>query len=89
MQITTYASSLPTYKFLNYSGVGGPGSYTMNYSIMCSYAVCATEFDAVSNQRIKTNIQNLESSIDIITQLRPVTFNYKNKKNMEQVFDMV
>ena len=46
---------------------------------MCSYAVCASEFDAVSDQRIKTNIQNLESSIDIITQLRPVTFNYKNK----------
>ena len=53
LQITTYASSSQTYKLLNYSGVGGPGSYTMNYSIMCSYAVCASEFDAVSDQRIK------------------------------------
>ena len=39
----------------------------------------ASEFDAISDARIKTNIENLSSSIDIITQLRPVTFNYKNK----------
>ena len=38
-----------------------------------------SEFDAISDQRIKTNIQNLGSSIDIINQLKPVTFYYKNK----------
>ena len=37
--------------------------------------VMASEFDALSNERIKTNIANLESSLDIIKQLRPVTFN--------------
>ena len=39
--ITTYIASTQTYKFLNYSGIGGPGSYTNNYSIYCSNAVCA------------------------------------------------
>ena len=59
LNISTYVASTQTYKFLNYSGIGGPGTYTMNYSIMCSYAVCASEFDSVSDERIKTNIQNL------------------------------
>ena len=62
-----------------YGGVGGPGTYTNNYSIYCSNAICASEFDAISDQRIKTNIQNLGSSIDIINQIRPVGYNYKNK----------
>ena len=39
----------------------------------------ASEFDALSNERIKTNIENSELSLDIIKQLRPVMFNYKNK----------
>ena len=38
----------------------------------------ASEFDAISDERIKTNIENIYTSIDILTQLRPVTFNYKN-----------
>ena len=53
LQITTYASSTQTYKFLNYNGVGGPVSYGQSYSICCSYAVMATEFDAISDARIK------------------------------------
>ena len=42
LHITTYVASTQTYKFLNYSGIGGPGSYTNNYSIYCSNAVCAS-----------------------------------------------
>ena len=53
LQITTYASSSQTYKFLNYSGIGGPGTYGQKYSIYCSYAVVASEFDAFSGERIK------------------------------------
>ena len=55
------------------------GTYTQNYSIYCSYAILGSEFNAISDSRIKTNIENIDSSIDIINQLRPVTFNYKNK----------
>ena len=57
LHITTYASSTQTYKFLNYSGIGGPGTYLQNYGIYCSYAVCASEFNAISDERIKTNIE--------------------------------
>ena len=39
------------------------------------YAICAIEFDAISDERIKTNIQNLGSSLDIILQVGPITFN--------------
>ena len=44
-----HQSSYQTYKYLNYNGIGGPGGYTNNYSIYCSYAVCASEFNAVSD----------------------------------------
>ena len=67
------------YKFLNYSGLGGVGTYSQNYSIYCSYAVIASEFDAISDERIKMNMENLYTSIDILNKLRPVTFNYTNK----------
>ena len=30
------------------------------FSIYCSCAVCASEFNAISDQRIKTNIENLD-----------------------------
>ena len=50
LHITTYASSTQTYKYLNYSGVGGPASYTQNYSIYCSYAMCTSEFNAISDE---------------------------------------
>ena len=60
LHIALYQSSYQTYKFLNYNGLGGPGGYTNNYSIYCSYAVCASEFNAISDIRIKTNINNLD-----------------------------
>ena len=44
LHINTYVASAQTYKYLNYAGVGGPGTYTQNYSIYCSYAICASSF---------------------------------------------
>ena len=82
LHITTYVASTQTYKFLNYSGIGGPGSYTNNYSIYCSNGVCASEFNAISDAQIKTNIENLELGLDIILQLKPVSYNYKNINRM-------
>ena len=82
LHIAGYQSSYQTYKFLNYNGIGGPGGYTNNYSIHCSYAVCSSEFNAISDERIKTNINNLELGLNIITKIRPVTYNYKNKNRM-------
>ena len=59
LHIAGYQSSYQTYKIENYNGVGGPCSYTNNYSFYCSYAVCASEFNAISAERIKTNTSNL------------------------------
>ena len=43
LQISTYATSAQTYKFLNYNGVGGHGSYNQTCSIYCSYTTAASE----------------------------------------------
>ena len=47
LHITIYAASTQTYKYLNFGGVGGPGTYTQKYSIYLSYAVCSSEFNAI------------------------------------------
>ena len=70
LHITTYVASTQTYKFLNHGGIGGVGTYTNNYSIYCNNAICASEFDAISDQRIKTNIKNLGSAIDMEINIR-------------------
>ena len=44
--------------------------------------MCASEFNAVSDIRIKTNIEDLELGIDILLKLRPISYNYKNKYRM-------
>ena len=59
LHITNYVASTQTYKYLNYSLVGGPGTYTQNYSIYCSYAICASEFNVISDEHIKKYIEKL------------------------------
>ena len=53
LHITGYQSSYQTYKFLNYNVIGGPSGYTNNYSIYCSYAVCASEFMLYQMNKLK------------------------------------
>ena len=53
--------------YFQYNGIGGPGGYTKNYSNYCPYAFCASEFNAISDERNKTNINNLELGLNIIT----------------------
>ena len=60
LHIAVYQSSYQAYKYLNYNGVGGPGGYIHNYRVYCSYAICASEFNAISDKQIQTNINNLE-----------------------------
>ena len=66
LHIATYASRTQTYKYLNYAGIRGPGTYTQNYGIHFSCAVCTSEFNAISDEKIKTNIENLEFGLNII-----------------------
>ena len=56
-----------------------PANYTITYSIYCSYAIAASKFDSTSDEQIKTNKENLDSYLDGITKLRPVTFTHKDK----------
>ena len=44
-----------------------------------SYAACASEFNSISDEIIKTSINNLELGLNRLTKLRPVTYSYKNK----------
>ena len=57
-------------------------TYTQNYAIYCSYAICASEFNSISDERIKKYIEHLELGLDVILQLKPVSYNYKNKYRM-------
>ena len=77
--IQSYQSSTQTYRFLSYNGEGGPGTYTMNYSLICNYSIAALEIDAFSDICIKTNVSNVTSCLVKTQQLCPVTFNYINK----------
>ena len=82
LEISAYAASTQMYTYLNYGGVSGPGTYAQNYSIYCSYTVCASEFNSISDAQIKTNKKKLELGLDLILQLRPVSYYYKNKNRM-------
>ncbi len=67
-----------SYGFLNSSGTTGTGSGSNPYSIKASDRIMASEFNAVSDQRIKTNINNSNLSTDLekVKQLRLTHYNY-------------
>ena len=74
LQITTFASSTQTCTFWCIMALA-----VQNYSIYCRYVIVASDFNAISDVRIQKYIENLGSSPDVISQLRSVTFNYKNE----------
>lgn len=80
LEVTSYVASNQSYGFLNPSGVIGTASGTSNYSIRASERIIASEFNAVSDARLKDVQFDLEPSIalDLISQLRPVSFTWKS-----------
>jgi hypothetical protein len=69
------------YGYLNPSGNTGTGSGTNQFSIKTSHRIMASEFNAVSDRRIKTNIvsSNMSSDLLKINKLRLTRYNYIDK----------
>jgi len=68
-----------TYGYLNSNGqTGTAGPQTNGYSIKASHRIMATEFNAVSDRRIKTNIRwsNNASDLQKIVNLKVSEYNY-------------
>jgi Chaperone of endosialidase len=79
----TIPASGSGYGYLNSSTPTGLGTTTTGpVSIYCANGrVVALEFDAVSDKRVKTDINSMQSghSLDIICKTRPVTYSYIDK----------
>jgi hypothetical protein len=67
-----------SYGYLNSSGSTGTYTGSGAYSIKASGRIMASEFNAVSDQRIKTQIQstNTQSDLDKLMQLRLTTYHF-------------
>lgn len=59
-----------------YGGTFGGSNYWSGYF---SSRVCAMEFWLKSDERIKTNIQPIVNSLERLRQIKPVTYEYKDK----------
>lgn len=80
------ASSVPqyvtNYGFLNPSNTGsGYYNTTVSYSIQADQRIRASEFNAISDQRIKTNIFKLNTAKELaeLNQLKVVNYSYIDK----------
>ena len=67
-----------TYGFLNSSGITGTGTGSNNYSIKVSHRIMASEFNAVSDQRVKTSFTLSNNSTDLqkVNQLEVTNYRY-------------
>jgi hypothetical protein len=69
------------------------GNITMsdlaNYKIVVNGNIQATSYNATSDVRLKTNIQSLSGSLDIVNQLNGVSFNWKNDTTNKPVHGLI
>jgi hypothetical protein len=69
------------YGYLTGSGATGAGSTTLPVSVYCPNGrILATEVDAISDRRMKENIESLtlDRALNFVQNVRPVTFTWKN-----------
>ena len=55
-----------------------------NYKVNVGGSVKATNYNALSDSRFKTNIQNLQNPLEIVNQMRGVKYNWKYNINDER-----
>lgn len=88
LEIDGYSTLSGSWGYLNSNGSTGTSSGNAHFSIKASDRIMASEFDAVSDKRIKTNIKNsnLISDLHNINDLRLIEYNYIDSisKGMEQ-----
>jgi hypothetical protein len=67
-----------TYGYLNTNGAGTYSGITSQVSARFSANVIANEYEAVSDERDKENIQTFTNSLDILNKLNPVQFTWRD-----------
>jgi FtsZ-binding cell division protein ZapB len=68
------------FRYYSYSSTSGTSSTATDVSIYAAYRIVASEFDAFSDRRIKTNIIDVDdySALEILRLIEPKIYNYKD-----------
>ena len=84
-------SSDQTYGYLNPAGVVGTSAGTNSYSIRAQGRILASEFNAVSDGRLKDIQFEMDSKIalDAISNLKPVSFTWKNRPDGQPIIGFI
>ncbi|MBU3668608.1 MAG: hypothetical protein FGM57_01420 [Candidatus Taylorbacteria bacterium] len=87
LDVYSTVDSYQTYGWLNSSGGTGTSAGTNSYSIRAQGRILASEFNAVSDARLKDVQFDLDSTIalDAISKLQPVSFTWKNNPTGQPV----
>lgn len=81
LHVPNYIYSQQSYRWFGSGGYdGGNSSGNQPYSVRTVYATACSEFDVYSDERIKTNIIDIDdvSALNIIRQIEPKRYTYKN-----------
>jgi hypothetical protein len=83
-------NTAPSNGLLVEGGVGiGKTSVTPNYALDINGNVQATSFNAISDVRLKTNIQYLTGSLELVNQLTGVSFTWKNETTNKPIHGLI
>ena len=88
----TYAGSnaAPTNGLIVQGGVGiGKTTVTSNYALDISGNVQATSYNAISDIRLKTNIQSVSGSLELVKQLNGVSFTWINDTTNKPIHGLI
>ncbi len=91
LDVYNTVSSNQSYGYLNSSGAIGTSSGSNPYSIRAQGRILASEFNAVSDMRLKDVQFSLDSGIALsaIDKLKPVSFTWKNNPNGQPVIGLL
>ncbi len=91
IDVAVTVDSNQTYGYLNPAGAIGTSAGTNSYSIRATGRIIASEFNAVSDARLKDVQFNLDSkmALDAITKLQPVSFTWKDNPNGQPVLGLL
>jgi hypothetical protein len=83
-------TTAPTNGLIVQGGVGiGKPNVTSNYALDISGNVQATSYNAISDIRLKTNIQYLSGSLELVNQLNGVSFNWINDTTNKPIHGLI
>ena len=83
-------TTAPTNGLIVQGGVGiGKTSVTSNYALDITGNVQATSYNAISDIRLKTNIQSLTGSLELVNQLNGVSFTWINDTTNKPIHGLI